>query len=43
MSDEQLEAWYGHAVRKVDHQSEVQIMIESIFQYEFLQNAFASG
>ncbi|MET0959829.1 MAG: metal ABC transporter ATP-binding protein [Psychrobacillus psychrotolerans] len=23
MSDEQLEAWYGHAVRKVDHQSEV--------------------
>ena len=24
MSDEQLEAWYGHAVRKVDHQSEVQ-------------------
>jgi len=22
MSDEQLEAWYGHAVRKVDHQSE---------------------
>lgn len=24
MSDEQLEAWYGHAVRKVEHQSEVQ-------------------
>ncbi|SDM85136.1 zinc transport system ATP-binding protein [Psychrobacillus sp. OK028] len=23
MSDEQLEAWYGHAVRKVEHQSEV--------------------
>ncbi|MGB3101232.1 MAG: metal ABC transporter ATP-binding protein [Psychrobacillus psychrotolerans] len=23
MSDEQLEAWYGHSVRKVDHQSEV--------------------
>lgn len=23
MSDEQLEAWYGHAVRKVNHQSEV--------------------
>lgn len=23
MSDEQLEAWYGHAVRKVDHLSEV--------------------
>ena len=24
MSDEQLEAWYGHSVRKVDHHSEVQ-------------------
>ncbi|WP_144511106.1 metal ABC transporter ATP-binding protein [Bacillus sp. FJAT-22090] len=24
MSDEQLEAWYGHAVRKVDHRNEVQ-------------------
>ncbi|MFJ7826807.1 metal ABC transporter ATP-binding protein [Psychrobacillus sp. NPDC096623] len=23
MSEEQLEAWYGHAVRKVEHQSEV--------------------
>lgn len=25
MSDAQLEAWYGHAVRKVDHPSEVQV------------------
>jgi len=25
MSDEQLEAWYGHAVRKVDHRNEVQV------------------
>lgn len=24
MSEEQLEAWYGHAVRKVEHRSEVQ-------------------
>ncbi|WP_313891853.1 ABC transporter ATP-binding protein [Psychrobacillus sp.] len=24
MSDEQLEAWYGHSVRKVNHQKEVQ-------------------
>ena len=25
MSDEQLEAWYGHSVRKVNHRNEVQV------------------
>ena len=24
MSEEQLESWYGHSVRKVEHQGEVQ-------------------